>query len=126
MNRDESVFEMVFGNKNTIFKKFIIHSIEEEKYLKATDGFVNLTSEGFADEWKYEVDYNNSKACIKDGKLHIFVYGLPDYLNKSKIKKYFKETLDQYIEQEYGEFFETLPGWPICMTVESNSLIKTV
>ena len=126
MSKEESVLEMVFGNKNTIFKKFNINFIEEERFLEENQGFVNLSNIGFANEWDDYVDYNKSKACIKDGKLHIFVHGLPDYLNKDKIKKYFKKILDHYIKEEYGEFFETLPGWPICMIVESNSTIKTV
>lgn len=126
MNKNELVLEMVFGDENTIFKNFDVHTTEEEEFLKENQGFVNLSTFGFAYEWEDAVDYNKSKACIKDGKLHIFVHGLPDYLNRNKIKDYFKKTLYAYIEEEYGEFFETLPNCPICMVVESNSTIKIV
>jgi hypothetical protein len=125
MKDQQDVLEMVFGNKDTIFKGFNT-SIQEEKFLQENNGFVNLCSIGFAYEWSDYVDYNKSKACIKDGKLHIFVHGLPDFLDKSKVEEYFKKTLDHFIKEEYGEFFETLPGCPICMIIESESVEKIV
>jgi hypothetical protein len=47
MKDQQDVLEMVFGNKDTIFKGFNT-SIQEEKFLQENNGFVNLCSIGFA------------------------------------------------------------------------------
>ena len=66
------------------------------------------------------IDFEKSYAYIENGKLHVVVYGLPKHINKNEVERYFKETLNQYIRQGYGEFFETYPGHPICMIVDDN------
>ena len=88
------------------------------------EGKVKLTSIGFAEEWSDAVDYEKSYAFIENGKLHVVVYGLSS--DRDSVESYFRKTLDSYIDREYGEFFETEPGCPICMIVMKNGTKKIV
>ena len=112
---------MTFGNSKTLYKNFDTDGYPEDlEFLKNNNNKVNLSTIGFASEWEDYVNYSKSNAYIKDNKLYVEVYGLPDFINTSTVKTYYSKVLDQYIEEEYGEFFETDPGCPICMIVEHN------
>ena len=120
------VIEMVFGDKNTVFKEFDDDSEHEEysgfdkSIYDKNDGKVKLTGTGFPDEWREAVDYDKSYAFIKDEKLNVIVYGIPEWINPKSVKKYYESTLEQYIKQGYGEFFELKPHCPLCMIVIRN------
>lgn len=117
---DSEKITMVFGDNDTIFKKFDDEYTEDTDFLEKNEGKVKLTPTGFAEEWSESVDYDKSFAYIDGNKLYVVVYGIPEYINRNTIEKYYERTLEQYIEQGYGEFFETEPGCPICMIVERN------
>ena len=117
---DSEKLTMVFGDDNTVFKKFNDEYTEDIDFLNKHNGKVNLSYIGFAEEWSDWVDFDKSYAYIDNGKLYVVVYGLPDHLNKKSVEKYFGKTIEQYIKQGYGEFFETEPGCPICMVVERD------
>ena len=117
---------MVFGDDNTVFKKFDDEHSEYTDFLNKHNGKVNLTYDGFAEEWEDWVDFNKSYAYIDNGKLYVVVYGLPEHLNRRLIVQYFGNTLEHYIKQGYGELFETEPGCPICMIVERDGKEVTV
>jgi hypothetical protein len=117
---DSKKLTMIFGDDNTIFKKFDDEYPEDTDFLKRNDGKVNLSYIGFAEEWSDWVDFEKSYAYIDGGKLYVIVYGLPEQINKKSVEDYFSKTLEQYIKQGYGEFFETEPGCPICMIVERD------
>jgi len=117
---DSKKLTMIFGDDNTIFKKFDDEYPEDTDFLKRNDDKVNLSYIGFAEEWADWVDFEKSYAYIDGGKLYVIVYGLPEHINKKSVEDYFAETLEQYIKQGYGEFFETEPGCPICMIVERD------
>ena len=114
-------FIMIFGDNMTIYQKFDEYP-EETIFLKNSNGKVKLRFIGFAVEWRDYVDYDMSYAYIDNGKLYVVVHGLPIYFDKKYIEKYYNETLEQYIKQGYGAFFETDPGCPICMIVNRNGL----
>lgn len=119
--------EMVFGDENTIFKNFDVDEYpEHEEYLNENDGKVGLTYVAFACEWAELVDYDESYGYIDNGKLYVIVYGIPEHINEEAVKKYYSKTLEQYIEEEFGEFFETEPHCSICMIVERNGVDVTV
>lgn len=117
---DSEKLTMVFGDDNTVFKKFNDEYPEDTDFLNKNDGKVNLCYIGFAEEWSDWVDFDKSYVYIDNGKLYVVVYGLPDHFNKKSIEKYFGEKIEHYIKQWYGEFFETEPGCPICMIVERD------
>jgi hypothetical protein len=117
---DSKKLTMIFGNDNTIFKKFDDEYPGDIDFLKRNDGKVNLSYIGFAEEWSDWVDFEKSYAYIDDSKLYVVVYGLPENINKKSVEDYFGKTLEQYIKKGYGEFFETEPGCPICMIVVRN------
>jgi hypothetical protein len=118
---NEQPIEMIFGDKNTIFQGFDIDGDTERiEFLEQNGGKVKLCQIGFAEEWEEYIDYNNSYAYIEDGKLYVIVYGIPEYISKDAVINYYKKVMEQYLNQEYGEFFETNPGEPICMNVEYN------
>ena len=117
---NEDYLKLVFGDDNTIFKKFTDEYPEDTEFLKNNDGKVKLTTIGFAEEWEELIDYNKSYAYIDNGKLYVVVYGLPKSIDKKSIDDFFEQRLEQYIEEGYGEFFETEPGCPICMVVERD------
>lgn len=117
---NEDYLKLVFGDDNTIFKKFTDEYPEDIEFLKNNDGKVKLTTIGFAEEWQELIDYNKSYAYIDNGKLYVVVYGLPKSIDKKSIDAFFEQRLEQYIEEGYGEFFETEPGCPICMVVERD------
>jgi hypothetical protein len=112
--------EMIFGDQNTIFKKFDDEYAEDAELLADNDGKVKLTEMGFAEEWQELVDYRNSYAYIKEGKLHVVVHGLPEHINKESVEKFFKQNLEHYTQEGDGEFFEVEEGCPIQMVVEHN------
>lgn len=116
---------MSFGDSETIFSGFDA-SEEDKQFLEDNDGRVKLSFIGFAGEWEESVNYDKSYAYIENGKLYVVVFGLPSNLNKDSVKKYFEKTLEHYINSEYGEFFETEPGCPICMKVKRNGKISIV
>jgi hypothetical protein len=120
----EDHFEMMFGDESTIFKGFDTQYEEDKIYLDENEGKVKLTSTGFAEEWSDAIDYEKSYAFIENGKLYVVVYGLSSYTDS--VESYFRKTLDSYIDREYGEFFETEPGCPICMIVMKNGTKKIV
>jgi hypothetical protein len=120
----EDHFEMMFGDESTIFKGFDTQYEEDKNYLDENEGKVKLNSIGFAEEWSDAVDYEKSYAFIENGKLHVVVYGLSS--DRDSVESYFRKTLDSYIDREYGEFFETEPGCPICMIVMKNGTKKIV
>ena len=111
---------MTFGDNKTVFKKFDDEDPEDQDFLNKNNGKVNLSYIGFAEEWSDWVDFDESCAYINNGKLYVVVYGLPDHLDKKSVEKYFGKTLEYYIKKGYGEFFETKPGYPICMVVERD------
>ncbi len=117
---DSEKLTMVFGDDNTIFKKFDNEYPEDTDFLNKNNGKVNLDYTGFAEEWSEWVNFEKSYAYIDGGKLYVVVYGLPEHINKKSVEDYFGKTLEQYIKQGYGEFFETNPGNPICMIVERD------
>lgn len=117
---------MVFGDDNTVFKKFDDEHSEYTDFLNKHNGKVNLTYDGFAEEWEDWVDFDKSYAYIDNGKLYVVVYGLPEHLNRRLIEKYFGNTLEHYIKQGYGELFNTDSGCPICMIVERDGKEVTV
>lgn len=117
---DSEKFIMVFGDDNTVFKKFYDALPEDAVFLNTHNGKVKLGYLGFAEEWSEWVDFERSYAYVENGKLHVVVYGFPDYVNKKNVEAYFGDVLEQYIQEEYGEFFETEPGCPILMVVERN------
>lgn len=117
---EENKLIMVFGDSNTIFKEFYDLSPEEIDFLDKNNGRVNLSYFGFAEEWSDWVDFDTSYAYIDNGKLYVVVNGLPEHINRKSVEKYFGETLEQYIKQEYGEFFETELGCPVCVVVERD------
>ena len=120
---DEKCLSMVFGDENTIFEKFDVDNSypKEVRWLKENDYRVKLRGgNGFATEWRDWVDYDKSEAFIEDGKLHVNVYGIPDHINHEAVSKYFKKELDHRLVVGYGEFFETLPGCPMCVVVKHN------
>lgn len=134
---EQRPIEMVFGDENTIFKEFDVHyegddedmieiSFTDRLYLDENDGKARLTDTGFPIEWSRYVDYDKSYAFIKEGKLHVIVYGLPSYINKVQVEEYYQRCLDSYIDREYGEFFETEPGCPLCMVVIKNGKKRIV
>ena len=116
---DSEKLTMVFGDTNTVFKKFDDVMPEDTDFLNRHNGKVNLSYIGFSEECSDWVDFDRSYAYIDNGKLYVVVYGLPDHLKKS-VEKYFDKTIEQYIKSGYGEFFETEPGCPICMVVERD------
>ena len=104
------LIEMIFGDENTLFLGFD-GEIEHNR--------VKLTTTGFAEEWSETVDYEESFAFIKNNELHVEVCIL-EWIDSDSVKDYFTSTMEQYLTQEYGEFFETQPGCPICVNVEHN------
>jgi len=119
---DEKCLTMVFGDENTIYEKFNTNDDypEDAEWLNKNNHKVNLSGDGFASEWRDWVDYDKSQAFIQDGKLHVNVYGIPDHINHKAVSKSFKGDLDYRLKVGYGEFFETLPGCPICVVVRHN------
>ena len=122
----EDHFEMMFGDESTIFKGFDTQYEEDKNYLDENEGKVKLTSTGFAEEWSDAIDYEKSYAFIENGKLYVVVYGLSSYTDRDSVESFFRSNLDSYIDREYGEFFETEPGCPICMIVMKNGTKKIV
>ena len=122
----EDHLEMIFGDESTIFKGFNTEYDEDNNYLSDNNGKVKLTSTGFAEEWSDVIDYEKSYAFIENDKLHVVVYGIPSYIKRELVEDYFRTNLNNYIDKEYGEFFETEPGCPICMIVIKNGTKKIV
>ena len=116
-NEDNEI-EMIFGEQDTLYIGFDIDTAEEKEYLE--NNHVKLTITGFAEEWVEYVNYDLSYAFISNNKLHVKVYGIPDIFNEKIVIEYYTRTIEQYLITEYGEFFETLPGCPICAIVEYN------
>jgi hypothetical protein len=112
--------KMVFGDDNTIFKKFHDEYPEDTDFLKRNNGKVTLSYDGLASEWEDWVDFENSYAYIDNGKLYVFVYGIPEFINKKTVEDYFGKIIEKNIKEGYGETFETEPGNPICMVVERD------
>lgn len=119
-----SIVKMIFGDDKTIFKKFDVDEWfpEHKKTLVDNNGKVALTEIGFASEWEGWVDFDESYAYIDDGKLYVMVYGMPEHINEKSVKAYYNKTIEQYIEDGFGEFFEVAPGCPICMIVERDGV----
>jgi hypothetical protein len=117
---------MTFGDESTVFNGFDTEDKEDKEFLDSNDGKVNLTEMGFAEEWVDSIDFSRSYAFIEDGKLNVVVYGLPSSINKKSVEEYYSRNLNHYIDAEYGEFFETEPGCPICMLVIKNGETKIV
>jgi len=117
---------MTFGDESTVFNGFDTEDKEDKEFLDSNDGKVNLTEMGFAEEWVDSIDFSRSYAFIEDGKLNVVVYGLPSSINKKSVEEYYSRNLNHYIDVEYGEFFETEQGCPICMLVIKNGETKIV
>lgn len=117
---DKGKLTMVFGDDSIVYKNFNCEYPEDNDFLNKNNGKVNLSCIGFAEEWSNLVDFEKSYSYIDNGKLYVVVYGLPEYLNKKSVYEYYGKTLDHYIKQGFGEFFETEPACPICMIVEIN------
>ncbi len=111
---------IVLGTPTTIFNGFDVTDESEQQYLQDHDGKVKLGEFGFAEEWQELVDYDLSFAYIEAGKLYVTVYGIPSSINPADVIEFFTKTMDHYLTQGYGEFFETEPGNPMCMKVTHN------
>ena len=123
---DNGTLDLVFGDDNLIFKGFDDSYQDDKDYLIRNNYRVRLTEIGFAEKWAELVNYEKSFAYIEGGKLYVTIIGLPKYICRKTVEEFFKHDLDQYIESEYGEFFETEPGYPICMVVYKDGKRRIV